>query len=46
MIGLGVMSIKPNPLGAWINIPILLMVMVEEVIGRVLYYKVLEEKTF
>jgi anaerobic dimethyl sulfoxide reductase subunit B len=44
MVVAGIMSIAPNPLGMWISLPILLMVLVEEIIGRWLFYEALQER--
>jgi anaerobic dimethyl sulfoxide reductase subunit B len=45
MVGAGILFAVPNPLGMWISLPILLMVMVEETIGRRLFYDALQERT-
>ena len=44
MLGAGIMSAVPNPLGMWASLSILSIVLVEEVIGRRLFYEILEEK--
>ena len=44
MLGAGTMSIAPNQFGAWISLPIFLIVMVEEIIGRWLFYEALHRK--
>lgn len=44
MVGAGVMSVELNPLGMWISLPTLLMVLVEEIIGRRLFYLTLLER--
>jgi anaerobic dimethyl sulfoxide reductase subunit B (iron-sulfur subunit) len=44
MLGAGGLSVVSNPLGMWTSIPILLLVLVEEVIGRWLFYEALNEK--
>jgi DMSO reductase anchor subunit len=46
IVGAGILSVAPNPLGMWISLPIFLIVLFEEIIGRKLFYKVLEEKVF
>jgi anaerobic dimethyl sulfoxide reductase subunit B (iron-sulfur subunit) len=45
MFGAGILSIAPNQFRAWISLPIFLIVMVEEIIGRWLFYKALHGKT-
>jgi hypothetical protein len=44
MLGAGILLAAPNQLGMWLSLPILLLVWVEEVIGRSLFYTALEEK--
>jgi anaerobic dimethyl sulfoxide reductase subunit B (iron-sulfur subunit) len=44
MLGAGILFVVPNPLGVWTSLPILLMVMFEEVLGRLQFYTALEEK--
>jgi len=44
MLGAGTIFIAPNLTGLWISLPILLLVMIEEVIGRMLFYEPLKEK--
>ena len=44
MVGAGIMSVAPNPLGMWISLPIFLLVLMEESIGRWLFYDALKEK--
>jgi DMSO reductase anchor subunit len=44
MAGAGIMSIAPGQAGAWISLPIFLIVMVEEIIGRWLFYEALHRK--
>ena len=44
IIGAGIMSIAPNQFGMWISLPIFLIVMVEEIIGRWLFYEALHRK--
>ena len=44
MVGAGIMSAVPNPLGMWTSLPIFLMVLVEEIIGRWLFYEALQER--
>ena len=44
MLGAGILLAVPNPLGMWINLPLLLMVLMEEIIGRRLFYEVLYER--
>jgi DMSO reductase iron-sulfur subunit len=45
IIGAGIMSVAPNQFGAWISLPIFLIVMVEEIIGRWLFYMALHRKS-
>jgi DMSO reductase iron-sulfur subunit len=42
MLGAGIISIVPNQFGMWISLPIFLVVMVEEIIGRWLFYEALK----
>lgn len=44
IVGAGIMSFVPNPLGVWTSLPIFLIVMVEEIIGRWLFYEALQER--
>jgi DMSO reductase iron-sulfur subunit len=44
MLGAGGLSVASNPLGMWTSIPLLLLVLVEEVIGRWLFYEALKER--
>jgi DMSO reductase anchor subunit len=44
MFGAGVMSVVPNQFGMFISFPTLLIVIVEEIIGRTLFYKALDLK--
>jgi DMSO reductase anchor subunit len=44
MLGAGMMLVAPNLLGMWPSLPILLLVLVEEVIGRKLFYTALDER--
>jgi membrane protease YdiL (CAAX protease family) len=44
IIGAGIMSIAPNQFWAWISLPIFLIVMVEEIIGRWYFYEALHRK--
>jgi len=44
MAGTGIMSVAPNLFGARIGLPIFLIVVIEEIIGRWLFYKALNEK--
>jgi DMSO reductase anchor subunit len=44
IVGTVIMSIVPNPLGMWISLPIFLIVLVEEIIGRWLFYEALKER--
>jgi DMSO reductase iron-sulfur subunit len=44
IIGAGIMSIAPNQTWTWISLPILLIVMVEEIIGRWIFYEALHSK--
>jgi anaerobic dimethyl sulfoxide reductase subunit C (anchor subunit) len=45
IIGARIMSVVPNQFWTWISIPIFLIVMVEEIIGRWLFYEALHGKT-
>ena len=45
IIGAGIMSVAPNQIGMWVSLPIFLIVVVEEIIGRWLFYEALHEKT-
>jgi DMSO reductase anchor subunit len=44
MLGAGIMLVAPNPLGMWTSLPVLLLVLVEEIIGRGLFYEALQER--
>jgi membrane protease YdiL (CAAX protease family) len=44
IVGAGIMSIAPKQAWMWISLPILLIVMVEEIIGRWLFYEALHRK--
>ncbi|MBI5294852.1 MAG: dimethyl sulfoxide reductase anchor subunit [Chloroflexi bacterium] len=44
MLGAGMLSLASNPLGVWISPVLFLLILIEEVIGRVLFYTVLEER--
>jgi DMSO reductase anchor subunit len=44
MLGAGILLFASNPSGVWISLVIFLLVMTKEVIGRVSFYKVLDEK--
>jgi hypothetical protein len=44
IVGAGIMLSAPNPLVAWISLPILLLVIAEEIIGRRLFYEVIYER--
>jgi len=44
IVGAGMMLVAPNLLGMWRSLPILLLVLVEEVIGRKLFYTALDER--
>jgi DMSO reductase anchor subunit len=46
MAGAGILLVAPNQAGMWASLPIFLMVLVEEIIGRVLFYTALEDKAF
>jgi anaerobic dimethyl sulfoxide reductase subunit B (iron-sulfur subunit) len=43
-IGAGMMLVAPNLLGMWLSLPIFLMGLVEEMIGRWQFYAVLDER--
>jgi hypothetical protein len=45
MLGALIMSFVPNQPRMWISLPIFLVVMVEEIIGRWLFYETLHGKT-
>jgi anaerobic dimethyl sulfoxide reductase subunit C (anchor subunit) len=45
MIGAGIMSVLSNQFWMWTSLPILLMVLVEEIIGRGLFYETLRART-
>jgi hypothetical protein len=44
MVVAGMLLIAPNSLEVWASFPILLMVLIEEMIGRSLFYVVLYER--
>jgi DMSO reductase anchor subunit len=44
MLGAGIMLVTPNLPGMWLSLPILLLVLAEEIIGRGLFYEALHEK--
>jgi DMSO reductase iron-sulfur subunit len=44
MLGAGIMSISPNQPWMWISLPLFLIVVVEEIIGRWLFYEALHRK--
>jgi len=44
IVGAAIISVAPNPLGAWISLPTFLIVLVEEIIGRWLFYEALQER--
>jgi DMSO reductase iron-sulfur subunit len=44
MVGAAIMSVVPSPLGAWISLSFFLTVLVEEIIGRLLFYEALKER--
>jgi anaerobic dimethyl sulfoxide reductase subunit C (anchor subunit) len=44
MLGAGIMLFASNPIGVWVSPVLFLLVMIEEVIGRVQFYTVLDEK--
>ena len=46
IIGTGIMSIVPNHFGMWISLPIFLIMMVEEIIGRWSFYDALKGRIF
>ncbi len=46
IIGAGVMLVMPNPFRAWITLPIFLIVLFEEIIGRWLFYDALNDRIF
>ncbi len=46
MIGAGVMLVMPNLFRAWITLPILLIVLLEEIIGRWFFYDALNDRIF
>lgn len=44
MLGAGILSLASNPPGVWINPLLFLLIIIEEIIGRVLFYTALEER--
>jgi DMSO reductase anchor subunit len=44
IIATGIMFIVPNLTSVWVSLPIFLMVLVEEIIGRKLFYASLQER--
>lgn len=46
ILGAGIMAFVPNLSGVWISPILFLLVLMEEVIGRALFYMVLEERLF
>jgi DMSO reductase anchor subunit len=46
ILGAGIMAIVPNLPGVWISPILFLLVLMEEVIGRDLFYKALEQRPF
>jgi hypothetical protein len=44
IVGAGILLVAPNLLGMWTGLPILLIVLVEEIIGRWLFYEALNER--
>ena len=46
MLGSGIISIVPNLSGVWISLILFLLVLMEEAVGRALFYKALEAKPF
>jgi DMSO reductase anchor subunit len=44
MLGAGMLSLASNPPGVWISPVLFLLIMIEEVIGRVLFYTALDDK--
>jgi hypothetical protein len=43
-LGAGMLALASNPPGVWISPVLFLLIMIEEVIGRVLFYTALDEK--
>jgi hypothetical protein len=44
LLGAGILLFAPNPPGVWISPALFLLIIIEEIIGRVLFYTALEEK--
>jgi DMSO reductase anchor subunit len=44
IVGAGIMFLVPNLTGVWIGLPIFLVVVFEEIIGRRLFYATLQER--
>jgi DMSO reductase anchor subunit len=44
ILGTVVLSVAPNQFGMWISLPILLIVLMEEITGRWLFYEALKER--
>jgi DMSO reductase anchor subunit len=44
LLGAAIMSVVPNQLGMWTSLSIFLVVLVEEIIGRWLFYETLKER--
>jgi len=44
IVGAGILTVAPNQVGMWTSLSILLIVMVEEIVGRWLFYEALQER--
>ncbi|MFZ5821742.1 MAG: dimethyl sulfoxide reductase anchor subunit family protein [Chloroflexota bacterium] len=44
MLGVGMLSLASNPTGVWINPLLFLLIIIEEIIGRVSFYTALEDR--
>ena len=44
LLGAAIMSVVPNQLGMWISLSIFLIVLIEQIIGRWLFYEALKER--
>jgi anaerobic dimethyl sulfoxide reductase subunit B (iron-sulfur subunit) len=44
IVGTGILLVVSNPLGVWISLSIFLIMLIEEIIGRWLFYEALQER--
>jgi DMSO reductase anchor subunit len=44
IVGAAILSVAPNPLGVWTSLPIFLIVLIEEIVGRWIFYEALQER--